>query len=207
MASGLGSPIASNASGTGLVAELCEPAPRAATEAELPAPLIVTVHPKTVRARAGVHVTIVGSNLAGATAVRFGRLPALSFKVVSRSSIVAVAPDGTGAVHVTVTTRAGTSARMTSDIFNYLVRPKLYRVAPPSGPPSGRTVVLVGADMGGAVEVLFGSQAAVSFTIRSGTRVVAVAPPGEGTVVVAVRTRGGSSIALASDQFTYSTTA
>ncbi|MCU1492657.1 MAG: hypothetical protein JWO62_421 [Acidimicrobiaceae bacterium] len=204
LASGLGSPIATNTSNTGLVAELCAPAARAATRSQLPVPAIATVSPRTIRARAGVHVTIVGTNLAGATAVHFGARAALSFKVRTRTSIVAVAPDGVGLVHVTVTTRAGASKRASADVFDYLVRPLLYRVAPPSGPSGGRTVVLVGADMGGAVAVMFGSRPALSFTVKSTRRIVAVAPPGRGRVVVTVRTRGGTSARLASDRFSYS---
>lgn len=206
LASGLGTPDAANAANDGLVTELCGGVARAATSRQLPAPSIVTVRPSTIRARAGVHVTIVGKNLIGTKAVRFGNVPALSFKVSSRTSIVAVAPDGAGLVHVTVTTRAGTSERLHADVFDYLVRPRLYRVAPPVGPPRGRTVVLVGAGMGGAVEVMFGSHRAVSFTVRSATRVVAVAPPGHGSVIVTVRTRGGSSAPLKSDVFRYRAT-
>lgn len=203
LASGLGTPIAGDGSDNGLVARLCAPSARSAARSQLPAPLVATVRPSTIRARAGVHVTIVGSNFSGATAVDFGRAPALSFKVRSRTSIVAVAPDGAGLVHVTVTTRAGTSQRVRADVFDYLVRPLLYRVAPPSGPARGRTVVLVGAHLNGAMAVLFGPRRALAFSVRSPTRIVAVAPPGHGTVVVTVRTRWGSSAALAADRFRY----
>jgi len=203
LASGLGTPLASGAGGGGLVADLCGAAGRAASAGALPLPSVAAVAPRAIRARAGVHVTITGTNLSGATAVRFGGAAALSFTVRSRTTIDAVAPGGAGLVHVTVTTRAGRSARVPADVFAYLVRPILYRVAPPRGPARGRTVVLVGEHLDGAVAVLFGTRPASSFAVRSPRRIVAVAPPGDGTVVVTVRTRAGTSVRRGSDRFTY----
>lgn len=54
-------------------------------------------------------MTITGSGLTGATAVSFGATPAASFSVASDGLIRAVAPLGSGAVTVTVTTPDGTS--------------------------------------------------------------------------------------------------
>jgi len=202
LASGLGTPVASGPGG-GLVADLCAAPARRASLGQLPLPSVTAVAPHTIRARPGVHVTITGTNFSGATAVRFGAAAAQSFTVRTRTTIAAVAPDGSGTVHVTVTTRAGTSARGSSDAFEYLVRPVLFRVAPPTGPARGRAVVLVGAHLDGAVAVMFGARRAARFTVRSPTRIVAVAPPGRGSVLVSVRTRGGTSARLASDRFTY----
>lgn len=60
----------------------------------------------------GTEVTITGTDLNGASAVRFGELPAASYSVKSDTQIVAFAPVAAepGAVDVTVTTVAGTSA-------------------------------------------------------------------------------------------------
>lgn len=54
-------------------------------------------------------VTITGSGFTGATSVSFGSASASSFSVLSDSSIAAIAPPGSGAVGVTVTTPGGTS--------------------------------------------------------------------------------------------------
>lgn len=68
-------------------------------------------------ASGGYEVAITGSNLAGATAVSFGRMKATSFTVDSPTKITAVVPRSTlfvwhtQGVSVRVTTPAGTSAR------------------------------------------------------------------------------------------------
>jgi hypothetical protein len=73
----------------------------------------------------GTSVRITGTNLAGATAVRFGSGEASSFKVRSNSTITAVSPPGTGTVDVTVTTGAGTSVTGAADEYLYTLGPKL----------------------------------------------------------------------------------
>jgi hypothetical protein len=62
------------------------------------------------------HVVISGSGFRGATSVEFGATPALSFKVAgSSTTIVAVAPPGSGRVDVRVTTPYGTTAITSAD--------------------------------------------------------------------------------------------
>jgi uncharacterized repeat protein (TIGR03803 family) len=59
-------------------------------------------------AKVGTTVTILGTNLTGATSVTFGTLPAKTFKVVSSSEITAVVPAITKNVKVTVVAPGGT---------------------------------------------------------------------------------------------------
>jgi uncharacterized repeat protein (TIGR03803 family) len=59
-------------------------------------------------AKVGTTVTILGTNLTGATSVTFGTLPAKTFKVVSSSEITAVVPAITKNVKVTVVAPSGT---------------------------------------------------------------------------------------------------
>jgi uncharacterized repeat protein (TIGR03803 family) len=59
-------------------------------------------------AKVGATVTILGTNLSGATKVTFGTLAAMSFKIVSSSEITAVVPAITKNVKVTVTAPSGT---------------------------------------------------------------------------------------------------
>jgi uncharacterized repeat protein (TIGR03803 family) len=59
-------------------------------------------------AKVGATVTILGTNLTGATSVTFGTLPAKTFKVVSSSEITAVVPAITKNVKVTVVAPGGT---------------------------------------------------------------------------------------------------
>ena len=74
-------------------------------------------------------MTITGTDLASASAVKFGDCPAASFKAESETKITAVAPPSAkvGAVDVTATTIAGTSATAKADRFYYegCVVPKL----------------------------------------------------------------------------------
>jgi hypothetical protein len=95
-----------------------------------PAPAIASIDPSQGSIAGGTTVTITGTNLNGATAVKFGPTPATSFTAESETQITAVAPPTPkpGAVDVTVTTVAGTSAtRSGSDRFVYTacVVPKL----------------------------------------------------------------------------------
>jgi hypothetical protein len=65
-------------------------------------------------------VTITGTNLTGASAVKFGGAAAARFAVNGATSITAIAPAGAaGTVDVTVTTGNGTSATSGADHFTY----------------------------------------------------------------------------------------
>ena len=94
-----------------------------------PAPAVTAVSPRSGSVAGGAKVTITGTNLGGASAVKFGNLPATSFTVNSETQITATAPASktTGPVDVTATTLAGTSEAGGSDRFSYsgCVVPKL----------------------------------------------------------------------------------
>ncbi|MGW2639061.1 IPT/TIG domain-containing protein, partial [Streptomyces sp. NPDC001348] len=80
----------------------------------------------------GTSVTLTGTNLTGATAVRFDGVAASSFTVDSATQVTAVAPaHSAGASAVTVTTAGGTSNSLT---FTYLAVPALTGVSPAQGP-------------------------------------------------------------------------
>jgi hypothetical protein len=84
-------------------------------------PIVTKVEPNHGPAAGGTSVTITGTNLGGATAVKFGAISAKSFTVNSETSITAVTPRSkvTGTVNVTVTTPAGTSPTGVADEFVY----------------------------------------------------------------------------------------
>ncbi|HEV3309937.1 MAG TPA: IPT/TIG domain-containing protein, partial [Chloroflexota bacterium] len=67
----------------------------------------------------GTLVSITGSNLAGATTVRFGSAPAHIDKTVSSAEIEVTSPRGTGTVDVTVMTVGGTSVKTAGDHFTF----------------------------------------------------------------------------------------
>ena len=65
-------------------------------------------------------MTISGTNLAGATAVHFGKVKATTFDISPTGQIVVTSPAGkAGTVNVTVTTPGGTSAVTPNDEFTY----------------------------------------------------------------------------------------
>jgi phospholipase C len=153
-------------------------------------------------------VTISGSNLSGASAVRFGSVNAASFTVSELGTITAVAPAGKGTVDVTVTTAGGTSATSPADQFRYAPPPTVSAVSPGKGPVGGNTTVTIsGGEFTQASAVSFGSTGAASFTV-TGSGSITAATPAEvaGVVNVTVTTPGGTSSVSSSDLFRFTPT-
>ncbi|WP_228001490.1 beta strand repeat-containing protein [Nocardia australiensis] len=162
-------------------------------------PALILISPTAGPLAGGTTVTLIGTNLTGATAVLFGATAATSFTVNSATQITAVAPAGTGTVQVTVTTVGGTSNGL---FYSYIAVPTLISVNPTAGPLVGGTsVTLTGTGLTTTQSVTFGGVVA-SFTVVSDTQVVAVTPPGAaGAVDIVVTTSGGS--VTATGGFTY----
>ncbi|MGV9823583.1 IPT/TIG domain-containing protein [Nocardia xishanensis] len=164
----------------------------------VPVPTLTSISPNSGPVTGGTTVTLTGTGFTGATAVRFGILPATSFTVNSDTQITAVTPVGLGTVAVTVTTAGGTSNGVP---YTYVPLPILISLIPNSGSSAGgTTVTLTGVGLTGATGVNFGSTPATSFTVVSDTQITAVAPAGVGTVQVTVTTAAGTSNGL---PFTY----
>ncbi len=171
-----------------------------------PVPSVTGLRPASGPGAGGTRVTVTGTGLEQASAVRFGSTPALRFTAnAAGTSITATAPPGSGTVDVTVTTPGGTSTATSADQYRYL-GPSVTSVAPTTGPAAGGTRVTIrGTDLNGATAVSFGPAPAGSFTVSAaGTSITALAPAGtDGTVDVEVTTPGGTSAVVAADQFTY----
>lgn len=169
-------------------------------------PVTLGIRPDSGPGSGGNRVTVLGLNLQNATSVSFGTVRATTFTVNALgNSIVAFAPArAAGAVDVTVTTPAGTSAVSAADQYIY-VGPTVARVTPKSG-PGGSAVSVIGSDLSGASAVEFGGTPATNFSVNgSGTRITVIAPSqGPGSVPVTVTTPGGVSAASATATFTYS---
>lgn len=82
-------------------------------------PAVTALSPASGPPSGGTFVSLTGAALTGATAVHFGATDATSFAVLSATLVAAVAPAGTGTVHVTLTTAGGTSATSGLDEFAY----------------------------------------------------------------------------------------
>jgi hypothetical protein len=68
----------------------------------------------------------------------------------------------------------------------------------------GTTVTITGTGFTGTTKVLFGAVAATSYTVVSSTKITAVSPAqAAGTHNIYVTTPGGTSAAVAADDFTY----
>jgi len=93
-------------------------------------PTITAISPNTGPTTGGTSVVVTGTNLTGATSVRFGGANATSFIVAGPTRITAVTPAGSlGTVDVTVTTPGGTSAVSSADQFTYAVPADSLRLA------------------------------------------------------------------------------
>ena len=149
--------VATNAGGTSFGSDATFTTPP-------PPPVVSSIAPGGGPQAGGTVVTVSGSNLAPANAVKFGSTPAASFSVSSGTSLTATAPAGTGTVDVTVTTGGGTSATGPSDRFTYLARPAVAKVSPTSGGTEGGTsVTITGSSFSGASAVAFGSVTQVNW--------------------------------------------
>jgi IPT/TIG domain-containing protein len=160
---------------------------RAAVEA---APVITGLGPSHGPLTGGNPVVITGSGLASTGSVRFGATGAV-FAVGSDNQITAIAPPGTGAVSVTVTTSSGASNGLP---YRYGTPvPALTSLNPTTGPASGgNLVVLTGTGLINITAVRFGADLA-AFTVASPTQINAIAPPGTGTAPVSVTNAAGTS--------------
>jgi alpha-tubulin suppressor-like RCC1 family protein len=167
-------------------------------------PTVTGVAPSSGPTAGGTAVTISGTNLAEATAVRFGNTKAASFTVESPTTISAVSPAGSGTVGVTVATPLGTSVTGAANQFSFVPPPSVTHVVPASGPSAGGShVTISGTGFSEVSAVEFGSNAAMSFTVESPTTIQAVSPAGSSTVDVRVTTPQGTSLTNSEDRFTY----
>ncbi|MEW1750032.1 beta strand repeat-containing protein [Streptomyces angustmyceticus] len=165
------------------------------TYTAVPAPTLTTLNPTSGPPAGGNVVTVNGTNLTGATSVKFGSNTGVILTNTA-TQITVIAPAGPpSSVNVTVTTAGGTSNALT---YSYVATPvpTLTSLNPTSGPTSGGNVVtLNGTNLTGATTVLFGPTPATILT-NTATQITATAPPGTGNVNVTVTTAGGTSNAL-----------
>src|SRR5207253_10301057 len=127
----------------------------------------------------GTVVTITGTNFTGASAVTLGGL-ATTFAVLSSTKIQVTAPAlAAGTYDVQVFAPGGASALSTSSRYTYFAAsaPAVTSLSPATGSTAGgTTVTITGTDCTGATGVTFGTVAATSFLVVSGTSITAVSP-------------------------------
>ncbi len=160
-------------------------------------PVITQLTPTTGPTTGGTRVTITGTSLIGASAVKFGTTPATSFTVTSLTKITATTKShAAGSVTVSVTTPRGTAT--SSGDFTFVSPPKITGMLPTSGPTTGGAKVFIFGDhLTGATAVTFGSTSAASFSvipITTGAYIEATTKSHAlGSVKVQVTTPGGTA--------------
>lgn len=142
----------------------------------------------------GTKVTITGSAFTGATAVKFNGVSA-TFKVDSDTQISATVPDAARTGPISVTTPNGTDTSST----NFTVTSPFISSFSPRIGPWGTTVVITGANLSGTTSVRFDGTSA-SFSVSSGTQIVATVPNGATTGRITVT--GPAGTGTSADDFT-----
>lgn len=170
------------------------------------APTVTKVTPKTGPVTGGISVTITGKGFESATSVKFGAVAA-KFTPTLSTTITATAPaESAGAVNVTVTTSAGTSAITLKDVYKYA--PVISSVSPTSGPRGGGTaLVITGAGFvpgAGGTIFKFGSAAGKSVNCSSTETCTLLSPKHEpATVEVRATVNKVSSVKPSPVTFTF----
>ncbi|WP_084701562.1 IPT/TIG domain-containing protein [Cryptosporangium arvum] len=176
----------------------------------VPAPTVVSLSSRTGSTVGGDTVTITGTGLDTATAVKFGPATATftTTKVDGATRLVATVPASTaGAADVTVTSPTGSSSASAATKYRYVApRPTVTGLsASTSVIFGGSTVTLTGTALTGAKSVKVGSAAATAVTVTSDTTLTFVVPKvaRAGAAHVVVTTAGGASATSATDVLTY----
>ena len=166
-----------------------------------PAPAPASLDPDNGPETGGTTVTVIGTDLGGATSVTVDGVE-VPFTQVSDTEITFVTPPhAPGEVDIVVTTPGGPSAPL---VFTYTPATTIDGVNPPSGPATGGTQVTIsGHCFTGATGVLFGSKPATSFRVVNDTTIVAVSPAGTGKVDVTVIGSASCGTATLPGGFTY----
>jgi Protein of unknown function (DUF4038)/Calx-beta domain/Putative collagen-binding domain of a collagenase/IPT/TIG domain len=157
------------------------------------APRILTVTPS--QATPGTPVTITGTTLTGATAVKFGAVLATAFAVSGDGlSITATVPTTASTGRIMVTTPAATA---TSPADFTVIRPPTITSFTPTAGPIGTTITISGTNLG-SVTTLTINGTASSVTVRSPTSLRALVPPAATTGPLGAVNDAGSTQSAAS---------
>jgi hypothetical protein len=141
----------------------------------------------------GTSVTISGTNLTGASAVKFNGVIS-SFTVNSATKITATVPAGAMTGLITVVTPGGSANSSTSFTVSSGSLPTITSFTPTSG-PAGTIVTILGTNFTGATVVKFNGVIA-TFTVNSPTKITAAVPAGATTGKIIVKTPAGKATSL-----------
>jgi hypothetical protein len=178
-------------------------------------PTVTSIVPDEGSTAGGTAVTITGTDLTGATEVKYGSTAVTctgvvaTCKVESPTEIKATTPAHVaGTVDVRAVTPGGESAvNAPGDQFTFIAPPAVTAVTPAKGPTTGgNQVEITGLRLTAASKVEFGTTVVddSEFTENTDTTIRVNAPAHvAGTVDVRVTTIGGTSGNFAQDNYTY----
>ena len=138
-----------------------------------PAPTITSFVP--ISGPVGTSVVITGTNLSGATEVKFKNTSATSFAVNSATQITAVVPSGAMTGKISVTTPGGTASSATNFTVTAAGAPTITSFSPTSG-SVGTSVTITGTNLTGTTSVAFNGTSA-PFAVNNSTQITATVPP------------------------------
>jgi uncharacterized repeat protein (TIGR01451 family) len=138
--------------------------------------------------RANTNVSIVGSNLLGATAVYFNGMVSPNFTVLNNTNLIASVPAGAASGLIRVIVPAGSGFSTT----NFVVQPTISGFSPAFG-PVGSSITITGANLNGSAPIVNfnGIQAAPPTGVSFG-QLTALVPAGASTGPISVTTGDGS---------------
>lgn len=168
-------------------------------------PTVTGVTPAGGRSMGGQLVKIIGTGLAGASAVNFGGEEASIVVDDDDAITVWTPPNHPGTVDVTVTGSGGDVSEVSpADQYEYSpLTPVIKRVSPSFGPPSGGTIVTIeGAGLAEVSGVEFGAGYFGTVTSVDENQVIATSPSHPERTVI-LRLFGGSSQVMVENGFTY----
>jgi hypothetical protein len=146
----------------------------------------------------GTSVDVQGTNLTGATSVKFNGTPDPSFVVNSSTDVTAHVPAGATSGPISVTSPGGTANSSSS--FTVTASPPTISSFTPSSGPVGTGVDIQGTNFTGATRVTFNGASDSSFAVNSATDITAHVPAGATTGPITVTTPSGT--ATSPDSFT-----
>ena len=138
----------------------------------------------------GTPVTITGTNLTGATSVKFNGTTA-TITSNSATQIVTTVPAGATTGPISVTTANGTADSATNFTVGTASVPTITLFTPTSG-PVGTSVTITGTNLTGATSVKFNGTTA-TITSNTANQIVTTVPAGATTGKITVTTPGGTA--------------
>jgi len=173
-----------------------------------PVPAVAGLVPSSGPSAGGTEVTVEGSGLTGTTAVYFGTSKVtIGISVNAAGTQLTVrSPAGKSGTTVNVevhTVGGGTSALSSGARFTY--GPVIFSLSRTTGPIAGGTrVSMTGSGFATVRFVKFGSATAASYTVKSLTQIIAVAPEhAAGQVSTSVMTDDGTTPTTSADSYTF----